>query len=917
MKRFRVSFRRLLASLTALSASTAQLLAVAQESQQEPQQESQQANNQVIEEVFAVGRFVSASQQLVNERLDDANVSDVLGADSISRLGDSTVAAALRRVPGLTLVADRFVYVRGLGERYSTATLNGAQIPSPDLTRNVIPLDVFPTAVVQSLRVQKSWSPNLTANFGGGLMDIRTKGIPDGLDFSFELGSGFNSENPSTGLTYPGGGDDELGADDGTRALSPEIRSGIAAFQGNVDTATILQFLRRQDQFATRADAQQINTDFALQLNRNAVVEKKDIPADVEFRASAGNTFHFNDNWSFGILGGASYQTDWRRRTTLVRDVGAPDEQYSSEDETTQNVNISGSLNLGLNFTEDHQIATTSLWLRDTDDETAVRDYFDANRQKSSGTGFRDYRFDFEERELRTNQIRGTHYLGEATRDALPGIFSVLNWIPVDTRIDWFYSDSDAMTSIPNRAVIRSGTVTDGQTGQVLSAAVRPSATAGDYRFTDLLDQVRNSGTSLSVPIETDRSKLEISGGFEWAQKARTYEQLEFTLGPLSIQDTSILAGPLNEVFSDANVLDQANDFVFSRVSSNTESYLAATATDGAFANADWTFNDRYRFGLGARWEDYRQDAVNWNSVGFTQSSPQVTTNVVPSQGEALQDGAFHSDDVYPAGSFTYMGHFWADTFQLRLGASQTAVRPDLREITDASYVDPITGIITRGSSGVVPSDVSNLDIRGEWFFDSGDNFTVTLYNKDIDNPIEFFEFAAGSTDSTLAREIINADSATVKGIEFEGLKKLGFLGGIWDTLFIQGNLTLQDSELVAGAQANSPTNPTRSLSGASDYVVNFMIGYDSRNAQHTASLAFNTFGERLFAAGRLGVPDSFEQPFNSLDVTYSWYPTDKLALKVKLQNLLGETTKIDQGGVRVYEEDPGSTYKLSLQWTL
>ena len=102
-----------------------------------------------------IGRFYSASQALLQERIDDDSVRDVLDADSISRMGDSTVAASLRRIPGLTLVNDKFVYVRGLGERYSSTTLNGAYIPSPDLTRNVIPLDIFPSSVVSGLSVQK------------------------------------------------------------------------------------------------------------------------------------------------------------------------------------------------------------------------------------------------------------------------------------------------------------------------------------------------------------------------------------------------------------------------------------------------------------------------------------------------------------------------------------------------------------------------------------------------------------------------------------------------------------------------------------------------------------------------------------------------------------------------------------------
>jgi len=148
-------------------------------------------------------------------------------------------------------------------------------------------------------------------------------------------------------------------------------------------------------------------------------------------------------------------------------------------------------------------------------------------------------------------------------------------------------------------------------------------------------------------------------------------------------------------------------------------------------------------------------------------------------------------------------------------------------------------------------------------------------------------------------------------------LKELAFLGGPFDTLFIQGNLTLQDSELVAGEKANVPTNPVRKLSGASDYVANLMLGYDSRNARHTASMIYNVFGERLYVAGRNGAPDGFEQPFHSLDLTYFWYPSERLTFKAKAQNLLGEKIQIERDGVITFEEDPGTVYSVSLSWAL
>jgi outer membrane receptor protein involved in Fe transport len=591
---------------------------------------------------------------------------------------------------------------------------------------------------------------------------------------------------------------------------------------------------------------------------------------------------------------------------------------------------MAGTVSLGAQWLEDHTISTTTLWLRNTDDETASTDFFDANRGISDGLGYRNYRFQFEERNMVTNQIRGTHYLGQDTRERFDFLDTLLAKLPTESSVSWFYSDSRATTDIPNQVQIASQTITNPTTTEVLDEQVDLSNTAADFRFTDLDDIVENYGWSFSLPISGDINEFALGGGYSHAQKVRTYKQTQLSLGATSVVDGSVLHGPLDEVFSDANINNPSNNFLFDRQGTNNESYIAATMTDAIYGTVDWTYDNTWRFNAGARWEDYRQAAVPWNPYGFSEEDPQV-----PTDPDVLEAGTFKEDKVFPAASITYMGDLWADTFQLRFGWSETAVRPDLREITSASYIDPITDDLTRGNSGVKPADVTSYDIRAEWFFGNGDNFTVTYFRKDIDRPIEFFDSAA--SDTTIAREILNATEATVEGVELEVLKELGFLGGYFDTLFVQGNVTVQDSELRCIPEggvttssntpteavpppppgkacfADAPTNPIRKLSGASDYVANIMLGFDSPDAKHTASLIFNVFGERLYTSGRNGVPDAIEQPFNSLDFTYFWYPTELLTIKFKAQNLLDESTTIEREGVVVFEEDVGQTFALAL----
>jgi outer membrane receptor protein involved in Fe transport len=233
--------------------------------------------------------------------------------------------------------------------------------------------------------------------------------------------------------------------------------------------------------------------------------------------------------------------------------------------------------------------------------------------------------------------------------------------------------------------------------------------------------------------------------------------------------------------------------------------------------------------------------------------------------------------------------------------------------VTDASYQDPVTNELVNGNPDVVPSTVENIDLRAEWFFANGNNLTISLFNKEIADPIEYFESPASDTNT--ARSIVNAAETSIQGLEIDGVLALGFVGGWAEGCFIQGNVTFQDTETVAGANADAPTNDVRPATGASDYVVNMMLGFDSMDGRHSANVLYNVFGERMYVAGRLGAPDGYEQPFYSLDANYSFYPTDNWTVKLKVQNLLDETIEVERAGVVTFAENPGMAVSLKVKY--
>jgi outer membrane receptor protein involved in Fe transport len=262
------------------------------------------------------------------------------------------------------------------------------------------------------------------------------------------------------------------------------------------------------------------------------------------------------------------------------------------------------------------------------------------------------------------------------------------------------------------------------------------------------------------------------------------------------------------------------------------------------------------------------------------------------------------------------MRNVWAEDFQVRIGLSETVARPDLREVSAASYIDPLTETRIRGNPSLVTSAIKNFDVRAEWFFANGDNFTVSMFYKDIQNPIETVQGAG--TDDNISLTFVNAESADVSGVEVEWFKDLAGLGPrVLEPFFVSGNVTLSDSELTVGDVGFNLTNDVRSMAQHSEYVANLQLGFDSDNGAHSFTIAYNTFGERLFFAGRDGAPDAFEQPFESLDFVYSFYPTDRLSMKFRIQNLLDEKLEIEQAGVTVLEQNLGSTAKIDVQWDL
>jgi TonB-dependent receptor len=868
--------------------------------------ETEVERESTIEEVVTTGsRLQGSAAAVVEERKNQAFVADILGAEQLSRSGDSDAASALRRVTGLTLVDGKFIYVRGLGERYSSARINGASIPSPDLTRNVVPLDIIPSTIIESMAVQKVFSPSMPAAFGGGNIDIRTRSLPDDFIFNVEAGVGLNS-NADDGYTYNRN-------DDG---IPTGIKNAIGRYQGDFSLRNIINTDGLTGSGSSAGDqARAINASLAKQLPRDMVLKEESLDPNFDLKATLGNSF--DESWlggTIGVLAAASYDNDWdvsERRNAVISnnaEAGCSTSLETAEDVSTSCYNtlsettvtqeterLNGFFTAGYQL-DTHNVSYTKIYLEDSEDESEFgikQSPNGSNLKTIAGTGIanREHEFKYEERVLNVDQLRGQH--------------TFMDYWGIG--FDWQYTESKAETEIPTEVSYRFDDIynTDGSFSET---RVTGDDNRAIFQFVDMEDNVKSYGGNFSLPIMLSGVELELKAGYDFVDKARYYNTSRFSLDNASGSRLSVLDDLDNVLGVTGYLTDEVideNDFriTFREPGApNADDYLAAQKIDAYYGEFDAIFDNTWRVSGGVRYEDFKQVSLATSSLIFDEQDLNNYFNP-----QRVVDSSISEDDVYTALSLTYMAN---DNYQLRFGYGETVVRPDLRETVPVAYYDPVTDIRTFGTAGLQSSDLRNYDARFEYYADNGDNYTVAAFYKDISNPIESV-LRVGDEDYTLT--YVNGESAEVYGVEFEWLHDLGYLA---NGFFTSGNLTWSDSEAsIDPALAGNLTNPTKRMTGHSEYVANFQLNYDSANGEHSTSLVYNVFGERILAAGVGGREDAYEQPFHSLDLVYNYYPSFSSKIGFKVKNILGEDQEVTQSGILVRSKEVGTVVSLSYSY--
>jgi hypothetical protein len=801
--------------------------------------------------VTAAAERGSVSQALDTQRNAVAVVS-AISAEQIARSPDSDAAQAVQRVSGVTVQEGRYVVVRGLSERYTQSSLNGARLPSPEPDRKVVPLDLFPSSLLQSVTTSKTFTPDQQGDFSGALVNIQTREFPAERQVQFGTTFGYNPRATGQNLPLPrGAGLEPVAFGSRNRELPGMIRR--TDFSQPVSAATSTQLVQSfRDVWTPRTG--------------------RGLPSNSYSASLGGNDRLLGRQLGYVLSGTYSYSqevlADYARGQAQAGDARGQVNQVDRYDGVVGRAGVlwGGIANLSTLVGGRTRVSLNNTYNRTADDEARTERGFSENL----GNALDVRRLRYVERSVRSNQLAVQHTSG--TRH----------------QVDAYVTSSGVTRSEPDRSEFVQAIQTDPLTGAQQAPAWLSLNNEGAVRtFGDLSE--RNVEGALNYRAQVG------APGREWALKAGgLYRQTE--------RDAR------NDVYSlVANLTtaqrQQAPEAIFSTLAgqaapgtfniiplSQGGSYDASDRIAAGYLMADGPLTPRVRVVGGARLE---------------RSDTRVTAQ--PTVGSAVRTSPWFQD-LLPSLAVNVQ---LTASQQLRLSGSQTLSRPEYRELAPIQFRDVIGGDNVIGNPLLRRTLVRNADVRWEWYPAAGELLSVAAFGKFFDDPIERLYLA---TSGTRVVTFANADKATNYGLEFEARKGLGFLGGALQPLTAFSNVTLIQSDISLGAVGASLSSDNRPMVGQAPYVVNAGLSYAAR-AGATATLLYNVVGERIVNAAEAPLPDVKERPRHVVDFSVRAPLRSGMSVRLDARNLLDAPFQQFQGTALRERYRTGRIVQLGFTW--
>lgn len=827
---------------------------------------------------------VVSSKYIPEPLLQSSAVISVVTRQDLQRGGDDNAAQALTRVSGLSVADGKYVFVRGLNERYSSAQLNGSPLPSPEPLKRVVPLDLFPANVLQGADVQKTYSARYPGEFGGGVINLQPLTVPEAPFLTVSVGGGGNTETTSLpGLTHYGSDTDFFGYDDGTRKVTGTLAEAMASGK-RIDAGRF-----------SDAELKAIARSF-VNAPLNLLQQTDNIPVDVKLEASGGHSVAFGESGRVGFVAVAGLRNGWRTKDGVQQEGLVEGDSIAVKTDygylaSENNATVNGLLGFGYRNGK-HSVGFTTMYVHDTSKETRSREGYD----DLAGRQVRDDSTYWYERELINSQLSGTHAFGEYG----------------DLVLQWRGSHATASRDAPYEKGIRYEKTASGW-------YEHDGSQQQNYtRFSNVDDRVDSLGVDLSWTLPTERS-IVLRGGVAALDNERSAISREFRFLALNgslpanarLQRVDYL---LSNYTTDSGLLTLRE----TTGSDGAAAYDATLETRAAYVETEIQLLENLRATAGLRYEDATQAVVPIDLFG-----DQPVTGATP----------LRNDYLLPALTTTWT---FGNNMQLRAGASRTIARPQFRELAPQQYLDIDSDRVLIGNPFLVDSELLNLDLRYEWYFGEAQYLTAGLFYKDIDRPVEAVVNEAGAT---VQQTFLNAPRARLHGVELDYKRVFplsgrlgGWLGG--GRAFLGGNYTWSTSRVTVKADdvtfplgSNGQPRPAAELvrdgsrmQGQSDHLANLQFGWEQPDTGSQAMLLVGYGSERIAARGRPAQPDILFDPGTMVDFVarrgMRWGDT-RVTLGFEARNLLGEDYREYQtlGGsaLDINRYALGQSYSVSL----
>lgn len=816
-----------------------------------------------VVEVEVTPDRASASAQLALRR-NSAQVGDAVSAQEIARSPDRNAADAAKRVVGATVVGGKYVFVRGLGDRYSNSLLNGTPLPSPEPDRQAIPLDLFPSIILSDITVAKTFTPDIPGDFAGGSVRINTRELPDHFIFQATLSAGLNTQSTfAERLSYAGSSSDWLGIDGGARSFPKDfpdykVGRGVLKPDGSFITPEeLIPYGRKMN--SPMGTTTSINLP---NLSGSAVI---------------GDTIRFGLSQELGYTAALTYGRKFSRRTDEIIRTFDPDPEvtttlaaqndYRAETGLDQ-VAWGGYGTATYKPNKDHKIVFTGLHSRSSDNEARLIEGFNGEGRKD----VRDTRLRFVSRSLTFAQLAGTHKI-----EAADG--AVLDW---NLALSYATSDEpDTRETVYNR---------DAGTGIYSWGA---GSLSGSHFFSEQRENSYGGGLNWTQPLRKGDlfTKLRVGGLF--GIKARTFDARRFRYVGVRFADLNVFNQGPDKLFTNQNIgpsLELSDD------TRPNDAYTAGQDIYSGYVMVDSWLASRLRVILGARVEASRQNIDSFDP--FAVELEHIVTELNPT-------------DFLPSVSVVLKT---SKDSNLRVSATRTVARPQLRELSPFVFTDYFGAREIIGNADLRRTSIYNGDVRFEVFPAAGEVVAVSGFYKQFYDPIE-------TTILPTSQGVVsyqNAKGAKMVGAEIEARKGLGFISPVIADLGLLANLTLVysrvDLEATLGAQQ---TNQARPLAGQSPYVVNAGLDYNNEATGTRARVLYNVFGPRIAQVGAQERPDVYEEPRHQIDITASQRVAKHVDLKLAAENVTNAPARMTQGKSPTGEINVVSEYRLGATFTL